>query len=179
MKTLLPPLLLAAATLAGAPAARPGGWERLAPLPVGNGGFVAGAIGGQIVVAGGTTWQGATKLWLDRIWKYDPSRSVWSEAGRLPVAVAYPTSGHDGRARWLAGGSGGGGAHRTLWTLESAGVPVRATLLTRAAVYAVGGVIRGKLYAVGGTDDQAGIARTTNQLVATNLATGAVERLAD
>jgi N-acetylneuraminic acid mutarotase len=178
MKRILPPILLASASLAGAPAA-PGGWERLASLPVGNGGFVVGSVAGQIVVAGGTTWQGETKLWLDHIWTYDPSHDAWREAGRLPVAVAYPASGYDGRALWFAGGSGGGGAHRTLWRLESAGPAVRATPVARAAVYAVGGVIGGKLYAVGGTDDQAGIARTTNHLVATNLATGAVERLAD
>jgi hypothetical protein len=31
-------------------------WERLAPVPISNGGFVSAAVGGEIVIAGGTTW---------------------------------------------------------------------------------------------------------------------------
>lgn len=172
-------VLLASLALTSVRAAAPMDWERLPPLPVGNGGFVAAALGGELVVAGGTTWRGEEKLWLDGIWAYEPARRAWREAGRLPAAVAYPTSGYDGRVLWFTGGSGGAGAHRTLWRLETAGGGVRATPVGRAAVYAVGGVIGGRLYAVGGTDDQAGIQRTTNQLHATDLATGTVTRLAD
>lgn len=171
--------LLATLAVASAHAAAPAAWERLPPLPVGNGGFVAAALGGELVVAGGTTWRGEEKLWLDGLWAYDPARRAWREAGRLPAAVAYPTSGYDGRALWFTGGSGGGAAHPVLWRLESARAGARATPVARAAVYAAGGVIDGKLYAVGGTDDQAGIQRLTNHLYATDLATGKVERLAD
>ncbi len=174
-----PAFLLALLPLVSASAAAPAAWERLPPLPVGNGGFVAAALGGELVVAGGTTWRGEEKLWLDGVWAFDPARRAWRAAGRLPTAVAYPAVGYDGRALWFAGGSGGGAAHHTLWRLESAAAPARAMPVAHAAVYAVGGVIRGKLYAVGGTDDQAGIQRTTNQLHATDLVTGAVKRLAD
>ena len=81
--------------------------ERLAPLPVPNGGFIAAAIGNRLVVAGGTTWEGETKRWLDRIWTYDPAADRWSDAGRLAGAVAYPVSAQAGDTLWWAGGSGG------------------------------------------------------------------------
>ena len=44
-------ILLLLAAVARCAAAAPARWERLAPLPVGNGGFVGAAIAGEIVVA--------------------------------------------------------------------------------------------------------------------------------
>jgi N-acetylneuraminic acid mutarotase len=95
------------------------------------------------------------------------------------VAVAYPATGVAGNTLWFVGGSGGGAAHRSLWKLASIRQAVEAVPVRQASVYAVGGVIGGKFYTVGGTDDQAAIARLTNQLFSTDLTTGAVERLAD
>ena len=42
-------------------------WERLAPLPESNGGFVSGVVHGEIVIAGGTNWKDDTKQWPDAI----------------------------------------------------------------------------------------------------------------
>src|SRR5687768_17425264 len=90
-------------------------WERLAPLPVPNGGFAGAANDGRIIVVGGVTWQGDTKIWLDRMWAYDPERNQWSETGRLEAPVAYSVIGDNRGVVWFAGGSSGDATHRTLW----------------------------------------------------------------
>ena len=172
-------ILLLLAAVARCAAAAPARWERLAPLPVGNGGFVGAAIAGEIVVAGGTTWQGETKRWLDQIWAYDPSRNAWREAGRLAAPVAYAATGQSGGTMWFAGGSRGAETHRSLWKLESGLSPRLVARLDRGFVYATGAVIGSSLYAVGGTDDQAALDRVTNTLLAVDLQTGTVSRLAD
>jgi hypothetical protein len=40
-----------------AAAATPAMWERRAPLPVGNGGFISATIDDEILIAGGTSWR--------------------------------------------------------------------------------------------------------------------------
>ncbi len=152
-------------------------WERLASLPVPNGGFVAAANNGRIVVAGGVTWRGDTKVWLDGIWTYDPAQHAWSESGRLPALHAYPVVGSAGAATWYAGGSSGEATHRTLWRLGGTGVPRRGAEIGVEVVYAAGALIGDTLYAVGGTDDQARVDRITNTLIGIDVLTGTVSTL--
>jgi hypothetical protein len=64
-------------------------WEPVASLPVPNGGFAAGAVQGQIVIAGGTTWKDDVKVWLDDVWAYDAASNQWKAAGKLPNPLAY------------------------------------------------------------------------------------------
>ena len=154
-------------------------WQRLAPLPVGNGGFVSAALGGRIVIAGGTTWKDDTKSWLDQIWAYDPTRDIWQETGHLPAALAYAVTGTEGGALWFAGGSSGAATHSVLWKMEAGGVVRRVAGLESGFVYASGAVIGSSLFSVGGSDDQAKLERVTNAFHAVNLTTGAVTRLAD
>lgn len=154
-------------------------WERLAPLPVSNGGFLSGVIDGKIVIAGGTTWKDDTKLWLDRIWAYDPNRNQWREAGRLPSALAYPVSAHDGRTVWFASGSSGTRTDQGLWRMDTAGMPKRVAKIEDAFVYASGGIIGSNLYVVGGTDDQGKIDRVTNTFRAIDVSTGKITPLAN
>src|SRR5688500_13918576 len=134
-------------------------WERLAPLPVPNGGFVGAANNGRVIVAGGVTWQGDTKIWLDRIWTYDPERNRWSETGRLEAPVAYSVIGDNGGVVWFAGGSSGNATHRTLWRMDAGRLPQAVASLENGFVNATGGLIGHTLYVAGGTDDQTRIDR--------------------
>jgi N-acetylneuraminic acid mutarotase len=152
-------------------------WERRAHLPTGNGGFLAGVIDGVIVIAGGTTWQGDTKRWLDEIWAYDQSGDAWRAAGRLPGPVAYPVSGYEGGCLWWEGGSGGGAALNGLWRLGPGLRPERMAATSGSRVYGAGGVLGGRLLVVGGTDDQAALDRVGAKFRAIDLPTGAVTDL--
>jgi len=167
-------LLLAVASVSAAPT-----WERLAPLPVGNGGFVSAAIGGDIVIAGGTTWQGDVKTWLDQVWVYEPARNTWREAGRLATPLAYGVTGQGADAAWFASGSSGQATYRILWKIDRGLQPQRIATLDAGFVYAAGGRIGHQLIVVGGTDDQAALERVGNRCLALDLRTGAATRLAD
>lgn len=166
-------------TPASAAPAATSSWERRAPLPVSNGGFFSGAIAGQMIVAGGTTWKDDTKRWLDEIWAYEPGRDQWRSVGRLPSAVAYPVSSHDGRTLWFASGSSGTRTDQGLWRMDTAGAPKRVAKLDDAFVYATGGIIGPNLYVVGGTDDQGKLDRVTNRFRAIDISTGQIAPLAD
>src|SRR3569623_1444004 len=52
-------------------------WERTAPLPEPASGFVAGAVKGKILVAGGTNWPGGVKHWMDSVWLFAPATNQW------------------------------------------------------------------------------------------------------
>jgi len=172
-------LLAAIVGVTGALAFRAGatGWERRAPLPVSNGGFVAAALGDRIVVAGGTTWDADTKRWIDRLWSYDPVADRWSEAGRLPAALAYPASAQVGDALWWAGGSSGNASHRQLWTLGPDLTPRLVSRLAEGFVYAAAAVVGLELHVVGGTDDQAALDRVSRRFRSINLKTGHLTEL--
>jgi N-acetylneuraminic acid mutarotase len=167
-------LLLTATALSAAPA-----WERLAALPIGNGGFITASIAGDVVIAGGTTWQGDVKAWLNQIWVYEPARNTWRAAGRLEVPLAYAVTGHGPDISWFAGGSSGQETHRALWKIEKGLVPQRIATLEPGIVYAAGGRIGPKLYVVGGSDDQGALERVGSRFFAFDLKTGAATRLAD
>jgi hypothetical protein len=174
IRRLLPSVVLASTLAAMAQAA---GWEKRAPLPVANGGFVAAALGGRIVIAGGTTWDGETKLWLDRLWSYDPKTDQWSEAGQLPAALAYPASAQVGDTLWWAGGSRGDMTHRALWTLDRDLTPRLVSRLTEGFVYAAAAAIGLELHVIGGTDDQAALDRVSRRFRSIDLKTGRVTEL--
>ena len=171
--------LIAIALLAGAGTtmASAAGWERRAPLPIPNGGFIAAALGDRIVIAGGTTWDGGTKRWLDQVWSYDPETDRWSEAGRLPAALAYPASTRVGDTLWWAGGSSGETTHRALWTLDRDLTPRLVSRLTEGFVYAAAAAVGLELHVVGGTDDQAALDRVSRHFRSIDLKTGRVTEL--
>ncbi len=175
LRTFSRSLLTAVLSASAASAA----WERLAPLPVPNGGFVAGASGGRIVALGGVTWRGDEKIWLDGIWSFEPGRNAWTAAGKLPAPQAYATVGTDGTTLWFAGGSSGSATHRQLWRVAPGQPPQVVATIEPSLVYAAGGVIGDTLYAVGGTDDQAALERISSRFLGISLRTGAARRLAD
>jgi N-acetylneuraminic acid mutarotase len=173
-KCVLAAILL---TFANASAGANAQWEQLASLPVPNGGFAAGESGGRIIVAGGVTWRDDTKIWLDRIWLYDPARNSWSESGRLPSPLAYPVTGVKGDTLWFACGSSGESTHHTLWQIDAARPPRVVATLDRGFVNAAGALIGTSLYVVGGTDDQARVDRATNAFRAIDIKSGAMTPL--
>lgn len=175
--------LFAAALMAQAVVAiaapKPPAWERVAALPVANGGFLSGVVDGNLIVAGGTAWDGDTKLWLDQIWSYDPARNAWQNTGSLPAPVAYPSSGYNRSAVWFTGGSSGAETHRALWKLGPKATLEKVAPLDHGAVYTASALIGSTLYVVGGTDDQARLDRLTNAFVAIDVTTGATTVLAN
>lgn len=154
-------------------------WERLAPLPEPNGGFICGSAAGKLVVAGGTNWRDGTKYWLDTVWAYDPQQNQWQKAGRFESPVAYAAVGQDARELWFWSGSTGKETLRTLCKFdEKLSVRTVATL-DRGLVYSGFAVSNGSLFVSGGSDDQSRFENVTNAFLAIDLQTGKARRLAD
>src|SRR5712672_3018291 len=81
-----------------------GGWQALPPAPGGLGNFAGGTFGADLIVAGGITWRGEGKVWLDEIWRFDTKKHAWRESGKLPHPVAYAAWGQTGEGMILVGG---------------------------------------------------------------------------
>jgi hypothetical protein len=135
-------------------------WESIAPLPVPNGGFAAGVVQGQIVVAGGTTWKGDVKVWLDEVWTYDATANQWRSVGKLPNPLAYGVTAETEDGLLISGGFDGKQS-RTEVLKISADKKVTTTplRLPQGTSLAVGGLlgsgIHKSLFVFGGSPDPA------------------------
>lgn len=178
-----PVFAIAAAMLSGgtttALAGTQPGWEEIASLPAPSGGFAAGVVKGDIVVIGGTNWEGGNKHWLNRIWTYNSAKGQWRERGRFDVPLAYAAVAQAGETLWIAGGSSGTATHRSIWKLEEPGSARVAFSLRNGVVFASAAVVGGALYIVGGTDDQGRLENAAKTCLAVSLQTGATSRRAD
>ncbi|MBI3880093.1 MAG: hypothetical protein HY301_08505 [Verrucomicrobia bacterium] len=154
-------------------------WERLAPLPEPNGGFVAGAVGDQIVLAGGTNWKDDTKQWLRRIFTYSPQANSWQETGWLDAPLAYSVVGEHAGALWFASGSSGTNTHTVVWRIDRSLAAKSAFTLGHGFVLAGSAVIGSSLHVLGGTDDMNDLAHATNTFLSIDLRNGRTTKLPD
>ncbi len=155
------------------------GWERIAPLPEGNGGFVCGVVAGEIVILGGTNWRDGAKHWLRRIHTYDSAKDQWREVGSLAGPLAYAVAGNDAATLWFAGGSSGAEMNRTVWKMGADFTVKEVRKLDSGAAIGGGALSGPVLYTLGGTDDMNQLSRATRELRAIDLRSGATTRLAD
>lgn len=171
--------ILTLCTLAFAMNSSAAEWERLAPLPEPNGGFVAGAVGDRVVVLGGTNWRDDAKRWLTRVHAYDPAAKVWRESTALTAPLAYAAHGEHAGALWFASGSSGKSTRLSVGKMDGTRVAENAFPLRSGFVLAGGAVIGSSLHILGGTDDMEHLERATNAFRAIDLRTGEVTKLAD
>jgi N-acetylneuraminic acid mutarotase len=103
-------------------------------------GGAAGFLDGDFVVAGGTTWDGDTKLWLKDVQIYAPTQNTWRSGPALPVPLAYAPFVSSADGLEIFGGTDGRQVHRESWKLDrsksawhSTGALAADALLGRAA----------------------------------------------
>jgi N-acetylneuraminic acid mutarotase len=125
-------------------------WERMAPLPEPASGFVAGAVKGKILVAGGTNWPGGVKHWMDSVWLFDPATNQWQAGPRLPHGVGYAACGSDGAKLYFAGGGDGPRAHREVYSLDEDMKLTHVGDLPGPLMYTSGALHNGVLHILGG-----------------------------
>lgn len=159
-----------------------GEWERLAPLPEPNGGFVCAVLDDEIVVAGGTNWEGGAKNWLDAIHIFSTKTMTWRRAGRLSTPQAYAISGvlegADGLPRvFIKGGTTGEGPVPEWRSISRDGPRREMPDAPFPSVLAAGGVVDGWMIQAGGTDDPANLAGLSRRTLAVKLDGGEVEDL--
>lgn len=170
-------LLFALSVLAGAAPAQPVGWQRLAPLPEPNGGFIAGTVGDDLVVLGGTNWRNDAKHWLDKIWIYRNAEQTWRPAGILSSAIAYAAAGQNHDGIWFVGGSDGQRTHQQLYRLDTGLKLQSVTQVAERFVYAGAAMAGNDLYVLGGATDAADLKNLSDRFFAIDLASGKLRRL--
>jgi N-acetylneuraminic acid mutarotase len=126
-------------------------WTERKLMPRPEAGGAAGLVDGEVVIAGGTAWDGDTKLWLKDVQIYAPGRNAWRSGPVLPVPLAYGPFVHSTDGLEIFGGTDGQKVHRESWKLDrskskwhSTGTLPADPLLGRAArigasVFIVGG----------------------------------------
>ena len=151
-------------------------WERIAPLPEPNGGFIASADSGGITVLGGTNWADGTKHWLRNISHYRPEKNRWEVIARLGEPVAYALPGivrnADGRQVGfvMLGGSNGIRPLKCLAVVDTIKTALQpAPALPEKIALCAGGIVGDTFIIVGGTDNAANNAGFTNRAFSFDL----------
>ena len=154
-------------------------WEPLPPLPEANGGFVGGAFGEDLVIAGGTNWKDGMKHWLDRIFVFETSRNAWREAGRLPVPCAYAAYGVNHGRLFFAGGSSGETTHAFLSQIARDFTVQTIASDTPAIVSCASAMLGPELWIIGGSREQGQGTTMTNACHAIDTRNGKTRPLPD
>ncbi|MEP6536504.1 MAG: kelch repeat-containing protein [Bryobacteraceae bacterium] len=129
-------------------------------MPLPEAGGAAGFVGGELILAGGTAWDGDTKLWLKEVQIYTPAKDSWRAGPPLPRGTAYGPFVHSTGGLEIFGGTDGKQVHRESWKLNSAKTAwestgtVPADVLLGAAALAAGDV-----FLFGGCPDAADLTR--------------------
>lgn len=148
-------------------------WTPVAPLPRGLAGFAASAGDRQILVAGGTAWDGERKLTLADVYAYAPAADRWEARASWPRAFAFGVFGP-----WQETLVAWGGQDETATRADRAD-RISSAALPEPLGYAGSAVLTGKLYTVGGTPDVGRVAAAHARMQTIDLATGAVDSLPD
>ena len=156
---------------------RVGAWERLPDLPVGCGNFACGVIDGDLVVAGGVTWQNGAKAWLDDIVVFTPEMGEWHQIGKLPHPMAYPAFGSVEEGIFLAGGGNGTNSLNLAGYLDRRFAFHRTGKLPRPSFYSGAAANGERLYVVGGTTDPDDLSTATDTFCSIHTASGQIEHL--
>lgn len=136
-------------------------WTERHPMLRAEAGGAVGVQKGEVVVAGGTAWDGDVKLWLKEVQIYNPSSDKWRSGPDLPLPLAYGPFVASGDGLEIFGGSDGKTSHREAWKLvdgkwvRSGGVPADV-LLGRAVQY------RDSVFLFGGCPDAADLTRCSD-----------------
>jgi N-acetylneuraminic acid mutarotase len=152
-------------------------WEKLPSLPVPNGGFVGGAHGHDIIIAGGTNWEGGRKNWLRTIYAYSPEKREWRKVKDLEEPIAYGVflqkENQATKLPWagFVGGFDGQKPVKSFAILDGIKTALSRPLesLPDAVALSAGGIIGDTLIIVGGTHDTGKISGLRKSAHSVNL----------
>lgn len=138
-------------------------WSDRQPMPRAEAGGASGFLGGELVIAGGTAWEGDVKHWLSDVQIYRPASNQWRRGPVLPVPLAYGAFISSPEELEIFGGSDGKTIHRDAWKLDrrktkwerSGSVPADL-LLARAAR------VDDSVFLFGGCSDVADLTRCSD-----------------
>lgn len=94
-------------------------WTAKAPLPIPAAGGYAAVLQGQVVYAGGSTWENGVKRFLRETHVFDTRTNRWRSGPALPVPLAYGAFAQTRRGLEVLGGTDGDTTSQQCWVLEA------------------------------------------------------------
>ncbi|MFN7924475.1 MAG: kelch repeat-containing protein [Bryobacteraceae bacterium] len=144
-------------------------WSVRKPMLRSEAGCAAALLGGELVIAGGTTWEGGSKLFLRDVQIYSPATDAWHKGPDAPEPLAYGPFVQDVAGLEVFGGTDGTKPSRNVWRLDAgkanwsrAGEAPTDFLMARAA--RVGDTV----YVFGGSADAGDFTRASDTVWARN-----------
>lgn len=129
-------------------------WVELPSLPRSLGGQYVGSLGSNLIVAGGTWWEGSPwkngkKHWEDTVYSLRPGDKGWRNLGKLPRGIAYGACVASQGALLLIGGQSDGSVSSQILelTLGSGGAKIKEiTTMPLPAAWLCAAVMGDRLY---------------------------------
>ena len=150
-------------------------WAKSAPFPEPRAGYAAGVVGGKLVIAGGTYWDGTEGHWTKKRYSssthaFDPVSRRWERLPDLPIGLGYAASTVVDGKLFVLGGYTGNNISRKIFTLSKVGSRYSWSVfgeMSTDRVFASAVRVKRKIYLVGGATsfeafDAAGTCCATN-----------------
>ena len=98
-------------------------WNKSAPLPEPRSGYASGIIDGQLIIAGGTYWEGTKGNWTQKVFcsaahAFDPVKEQWQKIPDTPIPLGYSASVVLSNKLFVLGGFTGQQINSNIYTLE-------------------------------------------------------------
>ncbi len=155
-------------------------WRESTPAPEPRAGYAAGAIGGKLILVGGTYWEGEKGKWTKKVFAaatdaFDPNKQTWEKLADCPVTLGYPAYTQVGETLYVLGGLQNGEPSSAVRTLRKSGASYEwrtEGALPEPRLFASAVTIGRTIYLMGGARqfepfDAIGTCCTTNTVTAT------------
>jgi len=99
-------------------------WDKSTSIPEPRGSYASGIINGQLVIAGGTYWEGTKGNWIKKIYTpavhaFDPVKEQWHKLPDAPSPFGYAASVVLSNKMFVMGGFTGEQINSNIYTLEN------------------------------------------------------------
>jgi len=98
-------------------------WDKSTSIPDSRGSYASGILNGQLIIAGGTYWEGTKGNWIKKIYTpvvhaFDPMKEQWHKLPDAPSPFAYAASIVINNKLFVMGGFTGQQINSNIYTLE-------------------------------------------------------------
>lgn len=107
-------------------------WTERTPMQLPRAGCAVAAVGGKLLVAGGTYWREGKKFWCADVTRFDPSANRWETVAPLPQARGDAPAAVLGDTLYVFGGGADGMPVNTVFAFQNDRWSVRPEIVLPA-----------------------------------------------
>ncbi len=126
-------------------------WEESTDMPLPRSGYMAGAVSGKLLLAGGSYWDKSIKRWSRRADFFDPESGRWSETAPLPEERSDAACAAIGDTLYLFGGAREDSVRRDALAFRNGQWNrIETAALPAPRMYSVAAALGSRIYLSGG-----------------------------